>query len=189
MVDSRILQTQSALTKAIFDLASEKPVSEIAVAEVARRAGINRATFYNHYLSPGALLASAVSRELDRVRAADYAQRARGEEPADATTRRTIEAVITLVERNRRMFELTLLDREDASVHRALCAHFEISGRHHLATFASAHPELNELEVDVVARFVAEGITGGIELWLQKPSISASRLADSIVLAMPQWWH
>ncbi|MCU1405695.1 MAG: hypothetical protein JWQ43_1998 [Glaciihabitans sp.] len=189
MVDSRILQTQSALTKAIFDLASEKPVSEIAVAEVARRAGINRATFYNHYLSPGALLASAVSRELDRVRAADYAQRARAEETTDATTRRTVEAVVALVERNRRMFELTLLDREDASVHRSLCQHFEISGRHILENFVRTHPEMGEMELDVIARFVAEGITGSIEWWLQKPNMAPDRLADAIVSAMPQWFH
>jgi len=187
MVDSRILQTQSALTKAIFDLASEKPISEIGVAEVARRAGINRATFYNHYLSPGAPLASAVTRELDRVRAADTALRSKGDEPADQITRRSVDAVVSVVERNRRMFELTLLDREDASLHRALSAHFEVSCRLLLVNF-NGRPD-DVVDVDVIARFVAEGITGGIESWLQKPTMSANRLSDAIVSALPRWWH
>jgi AcrR family transcriptional regulator len=187
MVDSRILQTQSVLAKAILDLAGERPVSEISVAEVARRAGINRATFYNHFLSPGALLASVITRELDRVRDADLVLRERAEEPSSEITRRAVDAVVALVQRHRRLFELTLLDPEDASLHRALSSHFEVSCRQHLQRHAVAAEEA--IDIDIIARYVAEGIVGGIEGWLGKPEVTASRLTDAIVSAMPRWWH
>ena len=187
MVDSRILQTQSVLAKAILDLAADRAVSEISVAEVARRAGINRATFYNHYLSPGALLASVITRELDRVRDADLVLRVRAEESSSEITRRAVDAVVALVQRHRRLFELTLLDPEDASLHRALSLHFEISCRQHLQRHNIAADQV--IDIDIVARFVAEGIVGGIEAWLGMPDVSAGRLTDAIVSAMPRWWH
>jgi AcrR family transcriptional regulator len=187
MVDSRILQTQTALTRAILELASERPVSQIPVSEVARRAGINRATFYNHYLSPGNLLAVVLGRELDRVREADHSFRSRAGAPREEATRLSVEAVVTIVQQHRRVFELALLDPQDASLHRALVSHVEESCREHLARYALESEPVPD--VDIVAGFVAEGIVGGIEAWLAKPRVDAVRLTDAIMSAMPRWWH
>jgi AcrR family transcriptional regulator len=187
MVDSRILQTQTALTRAILELASERPVSQIPVSEVARRAGINRATFYNHYLSPGNLLAAVLGRELDRVREADHTFRSRAGAPREEATRLSVEAVVMIVQKHRRVFELALLDPQDASLHRALAAHVEESCREHLARYALESEPVPD--VDIVAGFVAEGIVGGIEAWLAKPRVDAGRLTDAIMSAMPRWWR
>jgi AcrR family transcriptional regulator len=187
MVDSRILQTQTALARAILELASERPVSQIPVSEIARRAGINRATFYNHYLSPGSLLAAVVDREMDRVREADHALRSRPDAPREEATRRTVEAVVMLVQQYRAVFELGLLDPQDAFLHRALAAHFEQSCREHLARYALETEPVPD--VDIVAGFVAEGIVGGIEAWLAKPRVDSARLTDAIMSAMPRWWR
>lgn len=187
MVDSRILQTQTALSRAILELASERPVSQIPVSEVARRAGINRATFYNHYLSPGSLLAAVVGRELDRVREADHALRSRPGAPREEATRQSVEAVVRIVQENRRVFELALLDPQDASLHRALAAHFEESCREHLARYSLESDPVPD--IDIVARFVAEGIVGGIDAWLAKPDVEPTRLTDAIMSSMPRWWR
>jgi AcrR family transcriptional regulator len=187
MVDSRILQTQTALTRSILELASERPVSQIPVSEIARRAGINRATFYNHYLSPGNLLAAVVRRELDQVREADHDLRSRPGEPREAATRASVAGVVGIVQRHRRMFELALLDPQDASLHRALSAHFEESCREHLTRYA--HESEPPPDIDIVAAFVAEGIVGGIEAWVIKPKVDPERLTDAIMSAMPRWWR
>jgi AcrR family transcriptional regulator len=50
--NQRIRLTKQLLRQALLDLAEEKPVSEIGVTELCRRAGINRTTFYNHYGNP-----------------------------------------------------------------------------------------------------------------------------------------
>ena len=187
MVDSRILQTQTALSRAILELAGERPVSQIPVSEVARRAGINRATFYNHYLSPGNLLAAVLGRELDQVREADHALRSRPGSPREEATRQSVAAVVGIVEGHRRVFELALLDPQDASLHRALAAHVEQSCREHLARYALESEPVPD--VDIVAGFVAEGIVGGIEAGLEKPQVEPARLTDAIMSAMPRWWR
>ncbi len=75
MVDARIVHTTAALREAILRLAADRPVSSITVADVTRAAGINRATFYSHAVSPGSLLADALTPELDRIREDDVEAR------------------------------------------------------------------------------------------------------------------
>jgi AcrR family transcriptional regulator len=187
MVDARVIHTHVALSAAILELAAQRSVSQISVAEVARQAGINRATFYNHYLSPGALLADVITHELDKVRAAAQESRLSSSESGEDTTRNAVAAVVTLVQAHHRVFELALLDPEDASLHHALSAHFEVSCRQHLEHYAEGSGEA--IEIDIVAHFVAEGMVGAIESWLLDPAISAERLTTAIVSAMPRWWN
>lgn len=50
-MDRRIQKTRKAIQDAYFSLLTEKPGSRITVAEIARRANIDRKTFYLHYVS------------------------------------------------------------------------------------------------------------------------------------------
>ncbi len=47
--DLRIQKTRAALRLAFFELTEEKPIEEITVNELCRRADVRRATFYKHY--------------------------------------------------------------------------------------------------------------------------------------------
>jgi AcrR family transcriptional regulator len=186
MVDSRIIQTRAALTKTVLELASERPISEIPVSEIARRAGVNRATFYNHYTSPGALLAAVITQELDKVRIQDHRLR---EAPLDSdgdVTRQTVHNLVAFVQDNRRVFELALLQERDAALHHALASHMEVSCRQHLARFRSG--DVPVPDVGIVAHYVAEGIVGAIEAWLARPDVTDTLLTEAIVSAMPRWW-
>jgi AcrR family transcriptional regulator len=186
MVDSRIVQTRAALTKTVLELASERPISEIPVSEIARRAGVNRATFYNHYTSPGALLAAVITLELDKVRIQDHRLR---EAPMDIdgdVTRQTVQNLVAFVQDNRRVFELALLQERDAALHHALTSHMEVSCRQHLARFRTG--DVPVPDVGIVAHYVAEGIVGAIEAWLARPDVTDELLTEAIVSAMPRWW-
>lgn len=48
--DIRVQKTQQAIARAFFEELAEKPFTSISVAELAQRANIGKATFYNHYL-------------------------------------------------------------------------------------------------------------------------------------------
>jgi len=187
MVDARITQTLSVLSSAILDLANERPISEVSVSDITRTAGINRATFYNHFSTAGELLAAALSGELDAIRAADHELRERAELSSEEITRRAIEATVEFVTRHRRVFELSLLDERDGSLHRSLVTHLEVSSRIHIENHATDSSKV--ADVAIVARFVAEGIVGAIESWLSTPDVSAERLTDAIISAMPAWWN
>lgn len=63
--DPRWVRSRQALTEAILQLAAERPISSVSVAALTKRAGVNRATFYNHAKTPQALLQSVLRAELD----------------------------------------------------------------------------------------------------------------------------
>jgi AcrR family transcriptional regulator len=195
MVDARILHTTAALREAILRLAAARPVSEITVADVTRAAGINRATFYSHAVSPGSLLADVLTPELDRIREDDADARraaAAADSGADAAelaaiTRRGINAVVEHVVAHRDIYAKALPDPNDGSLHRLLVEHFTVSSAQHIRSLdAAVRPDLLD---DVAAGFVAQGFVGAIEAWLAGPRRSRKALVDTIVLSFPSWWR
>jgi len=59
-VDPRIARTRQSLQQALFDLARERELDDISVADIAERAGVNRSSFYQHYSDKDTLLADAI---------------------------------------------------------------------------------------------------------------------------------
>ena len=55
-VDVRIIKTKERLKRALLDLLAERGLDEISISEVCDKAGVNRNTFYSHYLSVKELL-------------------------------------------------------------------------------------------------------------------------------------
>jgi AcrR family transcriptional regulator len=47
--DPRVRRTRQVLQEALIDLAAERGFDAITVGDIARRASVNRATFYRHY--------------------------------------------------------------------------------------------------------------------------------------------
>ena len=54
--DRRILRTKKAIREAFLSLLTERPFEDITVSALSERAGINRKTFYLHYISTRELL-------------------------------------------------------------------------------------------------------------------------------------
>jgi AcrR family transcriptional regulator len=59
-MDPRSARTRSSLQEALLSLARERELDDIAVADVAERAGVNRSSFYQHYADKETLLADAL---------------------------------------------------------------------------------------------------------------------------------
>jgi AcrR family transcriptional regulator len=55
--DLRVIKTYSSLTKAFYQLLSEKKFESITINELCNRAGIRRATFYKHFSDKNEFLA------------------------------------------------------------------------------------------------------------------------------------
>lgn len=50
MEDGRVRYTKMSIKNSLIELLDEKPISKISVTELCKRAKINRATFYSHYV-------------------------------------------------------------------------------------------------------------------------------------------
>jgi len=57
--DPRVRRTRAKLHAALLDSAAERPLEDLSVADIVRRAGIGRATFYLHFDGLDALVVDA----------------------------------------------------------------------------------------------------------------------------------
>ncbi|MFD8599235.1 TetR/AcrR family transcriptional regulator [Kitasatospora sp. NPDC059646] len=90
--DPRVQRTRARLRDAFLELAAEQDLDAITVSAVAKRAGINRATVYQHYPDADALVVDAMDGEVAEV------ARAVRLCPADAPPGSTPGALVGLFE-------------------------------------------------------------------------------------------
>ena len=184
--DPRITRTAHAFEQAIVDLAAQRPVSQITVADLADRAGVTRATFYNRYSSPLELLIRVLYADLDRGHLREDARRAEGGHSAAQMLRLAIGDVADHLERFMAIYQHALHDPADNGVYEALVRHFT---DYSLAFMArSTHPGLPSARHQVIAQFVAHGFAGAIKAWLSDDSVTKSDLVEAAAACAPVWW-
>src|SRR3984885_16349645 len=138
--DPRITRTTQVLEQGIVELAAQRPVSQITVAELADRAGVTRATFYNRYTSPLDLLIQVLDRDLERTHGLEQARRAQGGYSARQMLRLATGDVVDHVERFKDIYKHALRDPADRGMYLGLVRHFTGYGLAFMAR--SAHPEV-----------------------------------------------
>jgi AcrR family transcriptional regulator len=184
--DPRITRTDQAFAKAVVELASERPISQITVADLAGRAGVTRATFYNRYSSPMELLIRVLYADLERSHRPEEARRAEGGYSGEQMLRLATGDVADHVERFKAVYQHALSDPADRGVYEALVRHF---ADYSLAFIARcAHPALPETGHQVIAQFVAHGFAGAIMAWLSHDSVTETDLVEAAVACAPAWW-
>jgi AcrR family transcriptional regulator len=66
-LDERYSTAEDAIFEAFFLLLKEKPLEKITVADVIKKAGVVRSTFYNHYENIPALMTAAEDRTIHDI--------------------------------------------------------------------------------------------------------------------------
>ena len=195
-MDSRQIKTRAKLASVVLALASERPASEITASEIAKAAGINRSTFYQHATSPVGLLEGVLRDELDEIR--DHylgeADLETGPQASEAIERVTI-AVLEHVDSHDAIYTRGLGEGSgSASLQPLLSQHFAESvtlllDRHALTVPGSTSIPPEGFVADAAARFIANGTVGALEAWLATP---APRSTDAFMAAygvfLPSWW-
>jgi AcrR family transcriptional regulator len=184
--DPRITRTAQAFEQAIVVLAGRRPVSQITVAELADRAGVTRATFYNRYSSPLELLIQVLNKDLERGQRRKETRQADGRYTAEQVLRLTMGDVADHVGRFTAVYQHALRDPADGGVYEALVRYFtDIS----LAVIArSARPDLTRASHQVMAQFFAQGFAGAIKAWLSDDSMTKADLVEAAIACAPAWW-
>jgi AcrR family transcriptional regulator len=185
-IDPRIIRTGQAFEQAIVELASERPVSQITVAELADHAGVTRATFYNRYGSPLQLLIQVLFADLERAHRLEEERRAEGEFSPAQMLRLATGDVADHIERFRAVYQHAVHDPADGGVYEALVRHFTDYAMAFIAR--GTHPELPSSNQKVIAQFVAHGFAGAIKAWLSDNSVTKADLIEAAVACAPVWW-
>jgi AcrR family transcriptional regulator len=185
--DPRVARTVQACEEAIVELASEQPISHITVADLAERARVTRATFYNHYTNPLDLLLQVLLGDLERAHHAEQERRAEGGHSAAEMLRLSIVDVVDHIERFKAVYQHAVHDPADGGVYEALVRHF---AGYALAFIARCtHPDLPGANHRVIAQFLAHGFAGSIKAWLSDSSVDKGELVDAAVACAPGWWN
>ena len=66
-MDRRVIKTREAIQQAYFSLLREEDGKKVTIAEIARRADIDRKTFYLHYVSVDDIVKDFSESRLDKV--------------------------------------------------------------------------------------------------------------------------
>jgi AcrR family transcriptional regulator len=185
-IDPRVTRTTRACEQAIVELASRRPISQITVAELADRAGVTRATFYNHYSSPLELLIRVLLVDLESAHRVEEQRRAEGDYSAAQMLRLTTADVAAHIERFKALYQHAVRDAADGGVYEALVRHFADYALTFLAR--CTHPDLPDVDHQVVAQFVAHGFAGAIKVWLGDDTLTEADFVDAAVAAAPVWW-
>lgn len=184
--DPRITRTARAFEQAIVELASQRPVSHITVADLADRAGVTRATFYNRYSTPLELLIHVLDADLKRCLRLKETRQADGRHTAEQMVRLTVSDVADHVERFTAVYRHALRDPAGQGVYEALTRYFTDRA---LEVFVrSAHRDLPKANHQVIAQFFAYGFAGAIKAWLSDDAVTKADLVEATVACAPAWW-
>ncbi|WP_433340811.1 zinc-binding dehydrogenase [Streptomyces sp. CA-253872] len=189
--DPRALRTRRRLRDAVLEAASLRPVEEVSVTELAKAAGINRATFYHHATDPAALLRAAFAEEYDALRAGfvDVAARPGGDVAAAART--TFRGLAAHVDAHASLYTCNVVGGNGHALSRFVAEHISRT----IAALLTARPELlpphlghDAFMLRVASRKVGYGTLGVLATWLQEPAPRDIELLTSTVLALlPDW--
>jgi AcrR family transcriptional regulator len=187
-VDARQQKTLARLSDTILTLASSGPITDVTVSRLAAEAGVHRSTVYTYAASPVELLQLVLRGELDELRH-DYLV---GISAADAGTAidGVTRAVLRHVDEHAAIYRRGLGEESgSASLHALLSAHFQGSIELLLDQHSVDLPATDETERRMLARYLADGIIGAIDIWLDgdEPR-DVDALLALLAKVTPAWW-
>ncbi len=190
-LDVRQRRTRAALHRAVLELAAEQRPGDITMTALAARARVHRSTVYQHGASAVDLLRTALAEQLDALREEHLV----GVPPEglQAALRDVTLGVFAHVEEHAAVYR-SLRASTGISLHGFLGTHFHDSMRMLMARSGLVAPVdvdglPRELTQEAAARFVADGVVGLIDAWLDDPSPhDPAMMLDLFTRLAPPWW-
>jgi len=156
--DPRVLRTRSRLRSALVAACEQRPLDAVSVSEIARAAGVGRATFYLHYDDLDALAVDACA---EVVRDAVDALHAWDSPPDPTRPPAALVALLAAVERHAALYRGLLRPRGGGPLGELL--HRELADR---SVAERARRGVAGQAEDLVATAVAATFTGVLAGWL-----------------------
>ncbi|MFE0651098.1 TetR/AcrR family transcriptional regulator [Streptomyces sp. NPDC059534] len=154
--DPRAARTRARLREALLEECADRPLAQVSVAALVRRAGVGRATFYLHYADLEALAVDACA---DVVREAVDALHAWRGKPDPATPPPALPAFFDRMAPHTALYRELL--RPGGSGPLGLVLHQELRARSRTERTLAGAPE-----PDLVASAVAATFAGVLADWL-----------------------
>ncbi len=155
-MDPRAEYTKKIIEDAFLDLLREKSFTQITVTELVKKAGINRTTFYKHYLDVPDLLGKIEDQLLVGLKTLVSERWAATEDPELVAAE-----VLRLIRDDRERYACLGSHNGDAELNSKL---FRMIYEVFYPVLAERHPSLSESKQQMLYFYLSQG-SGGILLW------------------------
>ncbi|MCC5581129.1 TetR/AcrR family transcriptional regulator [Microtetraspora sp. AC03309] len=154
---------------ALLELLAERELGQISVADLTRRADVNRSTFYEHYTSVDDLAARACTAMFDELIAATPVISPHQAPPPDAVTSDALAGVFAHVAEHAHLYQALLGDDGSANVINYLHRRISVAVHVNLTVPDSGTHADDPAEVprDTAAAFLAGALLGTVMDWLR----------------------
>ncbi|MBV9795320.1 MAG: TetR/AcrR family transcriptional regulator [Actinobacteria bacterium] len=184
--DPRALRTREKLVSAFHDAITESDPRQMTVSALARAAGVNRTSFYEHFASPEDLAIHALSELFDVVSNADIALRSEHTVSGAEASRRALHEIVAFVGERRDSYARLLGPGAAPQLVRAVAEAFT-----ERTVLALEPMDVRPPAADprVTAQFLAGGVLGVVGAWLAgpAPATSPDQLVEALVQCLPGW--
>jgi AcrR family transcriptional regulator len=187
--DVRIERTRTRLFDAVLQMAREGDITTASVAELTRRAGINRGTFYAHAESPVQLLTKVLSQELDALRQQTAARIESEGLLLRDLSHETLEQIVDHVVRHEAVYDSPDRSSSMYALRVVLAEHVEQSVLSVLEGGYAMSPLGSKAAIAMQAAFLAHGVAAAVEVWLRLPKPrDRSQLSKAVESMYPSWY-
>ena len=171
--NQRIALTRRLLQEGLLRLLEHHKLEDISVTALCKEAGINRATFYNHYTSPTTLL-----EEMEQHLIAQLQQITSHAENLDDIICQTEQCLILLKE-NSSLFHMLVWYHVDRDLEKTV----EKIARHYDAhRINEMHNDLDSETVHLVSSFLYSGCYSLIREWLLRETDKTPREVAALLV-------
>ena len=184
--DPRAVRTRQKLVDAFHETIRDCDLDGMSVSSLARAAGVNRTSFYEHFASPEDLAIHALSDLFDVVRNADIVMRSEHSVPAAEASRRALREIVGFVHERRETYVRLLGPGAAPRLVSAVSAAFTERTVQALERMDARPPGADP---QVTAQFLAGEVLGVMGSWLagQPAQWPPDQLVEALVLCLPGW--
>lgn len=154
-LDARVRYTRRVVEDSFLELLKDKPLNRITVTEICRKAQINRATFYKHYLDVQDLFDKMEAQLFDRIRQMFDHQ-------ADNMESLMLEMMNYTRQENNRFFILGS-DHGDPNL---MTKTFQICYEKAYPILERNFPQMDKRKREMLYHFVSQGSGGILTCWI-----------------------
>jgi AcrR family transcriptional regulator len=163
--DPRVLRSRAALEAALRELVTERDLRQISVADLTKRAGVNRSTFYEHYVDVHDLAVAACTATYDQLVAVAPIPHGRLA-PDGGPLPNPMPALFTHVAEHAPLYRALLCDEGSARMINHLLHRITLAAR--ISRGLPPEPESSDTPHDPVSAFLAGAVLGTVIDWLRR---------------------
>lgn len=191
MLDPRWQRSRTSLIEAMLELAAEQSVNDISVQVLAKRAGVDRTTFYNHAKTPLDLISQVLREEMEENHNQWYSEVERHLVSPQQLQEQGFRIFLTHVDSRRAIFRQSTLGDGLGLLETVLIPFLREKIRTLLDDEYYSFDTgvtLSPLEKDMAAQGAASHIAGMTMVWLRSDEkLSFDDLITSFKKIVPSW--